>query len=93
MLHREYPTSSELAGNTTAWLTERSIYRALQSKALELERQRATDNLKKGLAHRPDRETLVERMSDYSLLTAEFIPSSPPAPPYKTQANSEGGNP
>ncbi|KAF2476561.1 uncharacterized protein BDR25DRAFT_309933 [Lindgomyces ingoldianus] len=34
---------------------------ALQSKALELERQRATDNLKKGLAHRPDRETLVER--------------------------------
>ena len=78
---------------TTAWLTERSIYRALQSKALELERQRATDNLKKGLAHRPDRETLVERMSDYSLLTAEFIPSSPPAPPYKTQANSEGGNP
>jgi hypothetical protein len=33
----------------------------LQAKALELERQRATDNLKKGLAHRPDRETLVER--------------------------------
>ena len=36
-------------------------YRALQAKALELERQRATDNLKKGLAHRPDRDTLVER--------------------------------
>ncbi|PSN70095.1 hypothetical protein BS50DRAFT_571404 [Corynespora cassiicola Philippines] len=34
---------------------------ALQAKALELERQRATDNLKKGLSHRPDRETLVER--------------------------------
>ncbi|KAF2192317.1 hypothetical protein K469DRAFT_716835 [Zopfia rhizophila CBS 207.26] len=34
---------------------------ALQAKALELERQKATDNLKKGLAHRPDRETLVER--------------------------------
>lgn len=34
---------------------------ALQAKALELERQRATDNLKKGLAHRPDRDTLVER--------------------------------
>jgi len=35
--------------------------RALQAKALELERQRATDNLKKGLSHRPDRDTLVER--------------------------------
>lgn len=35
--------------------------RALQAKALELERQRATDNLKKGLAHRPDRDTLIER--------------------------------
>ncbi|KAH7126931.1 hypothetical protein B0J11DRAFT_579354 [Dendryphion nanum] len=34
---------------------------ALQAKALELERQRATDNLKKGLAHRPDRDALVER--------------------------------
>ncbi|KAF2876921.1 hypothetical protein BDV95DRAFT_481070 [Massariosphaeria phaeospora] len=34
---------------------------ALQAKALELERQRATDNLKKGLAHRPDRESLIEK--------------------------------
>ncbi|KAJ4286670.1 hypothetical protein N0V90_012922 [Kalmusia sp. IMI 367209] len=34
---------------------------ALQAKALELERQRATDNLKKGLQHRPEREELVER--------------------------------
>ncbi|KAF1958912.1 hypothetical protein CC80DRAFT_22121 [Byssothecium circinans] len=34
---------------------------ALQAKALELERQRATDNLKKGLEHRPDRDTLIER--------------------------------
>lgn len=34
---------------------------ALQAKALELERQRASDNLKKGLAHRPEREELVER--------------------------------
>jgi len=39
----------------------RRLHRALQAKALELERQRATDNLKKGLAHRPDRDTLVER--------------------------------
>ncbi|KAF2814645.1 uncharacterized protein BDZ99DRAFT_485288 [Mytilinidion resinicola] len=34
---------------------------ALQSKALELERQRATDNLKKGLSQRPERDELVER--------------------------------
>lgn len=26
-----------------------------------MERQRATDNLKKGLSQRPDRETLIER--------------------------------
>jgi len=37
------------------------LHRALQAKALELERQRATDNLKKGLAHRPEREELIER--------------------------------
>lgn len=42
-------------------LTTPSRCRALQAKALELERQRATDNLKKGLAHRPDRDTLIER--------------------------------
>ncbi|KAF2270889.1 hypothetical protein CC78DRAFT_5287 [Lojkania enalia] len=42
-------------------LLDTSAAPALQAKALELERQRATDNLKKGLAHRPDRETLVER--------------------------------
>jgi hypothetical protein len=34
---------------------------ALQARALELERQRATDNLKKGLAHRPERDDLVQR--------------------------------
>ncbi|KAF2202591.1 hypothetical protein GQ43DRAFT_305485 [Delitschia confertaspora ATCC 74209] len=44
---------------------------ALQSKALELERQRATDNLKKGLQQRPDRETLIER---------NILPSSTAAP-------------
>ena len=40
-------------------LTQRSS--ALQSTAIELERQRATDSLKKGLEKRPDREELVER--------------------------------
>lgn len=34
---------------------------ALQAKALELERQRVTDSLKKGLANRPEKEILVER--------------------------------
>jgi uncharacterized membrane protein len=35
--------------------------RALQAKALELERQRATDQLKKGLNARPERADLIER--------------------------------
>jgi hypothetical protein len=34
---------------------------ALQAKALELERQRATDHLRKGLNQRPAREDLVQR--------------------------------
>jgi len=34
---------------------------ALQSAAVELERQRAADSLRKGLEKRPDREELVER--------------------------------
>lgn len=38
-----------------------SPHRALQARALELERQRATDNLKKGLASRSSRENLVQR--------------------------------
>lgn len=38
-------------------------YRALQSAAQELERQRATDSLKKGLEKRPEKEELVERMT------------------------------
>lgn len=36
--------------------------RALQATALDLERQRATDSLKKGLEKRPEREELVESM-------------------------------
>jgi len=35
--------------------------RALQAKALELERQRATDNLRKGLNQRPARDDLIQR--------------------------------
>jgi hypothetical protein len=36
-------------------------YRALQAAQQELERQRITDNLKKGMEHRPDRDELVAR--------------------------------
>lgn len=35
--------------------------RALQSVQQELERQRVTDSLKKGLEHRPERQELVDR--------------------------------
>ena len=35
--------------------------RALQSTAQDLERQRATDSLKKGLEKRPERDELIER--------------------------------
>lgn len=36
-------------------------FRSLQAKQLELERQKATDSLRKGLEKRPDREELIER--------------------------------
>lgn len=39
--------------------------RAIQSAALELERQRAADSLRKGLEKRPEREELIERVSPY----------------------------
>lgn len=38
------------------------MYSSLQAAQQELERQRATDNLKKGLEHRPEREELERRM-------------------------------
>jgi hypothetical protein len=41
--------------------TNRLTNRALQAKALELERQRATDNLRKGLNQRPARDDLIQR--------------------------------
>jgi len=37
---------------------------ALQARQAELERQRITDNLKKGLSKRPEKEELVERASN-----------------------------
>ena len=45
---------------------------ALQARQQELERQRATDNLKKGLEKRPERGELVERKCHLSLLHNRF---------------------
>jgi hypothetical protein len=39
------------------------LNRALQAAAHELERQKVTDSLRKGLEKRPQREDLVERES------------------------------
>jgi hypothetical protein len=49
---------------------------ALQARQLELERQRATDNLKKGLGKRPEREELIERKWYLSLLHRSSRPLS-----------------
>ena len=51
-------------GRWTEWRERADIVvnRALQSAAQDLERQRATDNLRKGLEKRPEKEELVERM-------------------------------
>ena len=42
--------------------------RAIQSTALELERQRAADSLRKGLERRPEREELIERGSPFKAI-------------------------
>jgi hypothetical protein len=52
------PPRSLFAFYTLSRLTHIS---ALQAKALELERQRATDNLRKGLNQRPARDDLIQR--------------------------------
>ena len=43
------------------WDGAREKNRAIQSAQLELERQQASDSLRKGLEKRPEREELVER--------------------------------
>ncbi len=48
-------------------------YSALQSAAQELERQRATDSLKKGLEKRPEREELIERGSTNGLFLSPWL--------------------
>jgi len=46
---------------------------ALQAKQLELERQRATDNLKKGLGKRPERGELVDREFSFLFFSSRFV--------------------
>jgi uncharacterized membrane protein len=43
------------------------LARALQAKQHELERQKQTDNLRKNLEKRPEREELVERENNASV--------------------------
>ena len=54
---------------------------SLQAAAQELERQRATDSLKKGLERRPEREELVERkqLPPHHLLPSPISSPSPPS--------------
>ncbi len=44
--------------------------RSLQAKQLELERQKATDSLRKGLEKRPEKEELIERNSPEDLVVS-----------------------
>jgi len=44
-------------------LANRTLPSSLQAKQKELERQQAADNLRKGLAKRPERDELVESSS------------------------------
>ena len=50
-----------ILGSKRTELIDPTFHRALQSAAQELERQRATDSLRKGLEKRPEKEELVER--------------------------------
>lgn len=55
-----YDTGCAVYNNMT------DMYSSLQAAQLELERQRNTDNLRKGLEHRPEREELERRV--YTIL-------------------------
>jgi len=46
---------------------------SLQAAAVELERQRASDSLKKGLEKRPQREDLIERKCIPQLLNRNSL--------------------
>lgn len=51
--------------------------RSIQAMRQKLDRQRASDNLKKNLEHRPERDELVERMFSnppfFRLLFLDFV--------------------
>jgi hypothetical protein len=63
MQHRKQkrPLSPIAADPLNVSLTALCVPRALQQAALELNRSKITDSLKKGLEHRPERDALVER--------------------------------
>lgn len=52
------------------------VNRALQAKALELERQQVTDSLKKGLEHRSERDELIGRKLTPTILPARLYDMS-----------------
>lgn len=66
MPHRTYNPHLQRSGQEA-----NCQHSALQSAAQELERQRATDSLKKGLEKRPEKEELVERMMVSNALRRE----------------------
>ena len=59
MQHREYFDSDPIVAPNAHVINK---IRAIQAAQLELERQQATDSLRKGLEKRPEREQLIERM-------------------------------
>lgn len=59
------------------------VFRSLQAAALELERQKVSDSLKKGLEKRAEREDLIERENFFlPLLLLSII--SYVLPPFNT---------
>ena len=59
MQHREYFDFDPIVAPNAHVINK---IRAIQAAQLELERQQATDSLRKGLEKRPEREQLIERM-------------------------------
>jgi len=63
------------------------MLRGIQAAQHELEKQKITDNLKKGLGQRPERDALIERKSTASIWirlthisTGNILPDSTAAP-------------
>lgn len=56
------PFTAHKAPTSFRTSTDEPVNRALQAAQHELERQKITDSLKKGLESRPDKDSLVESM-------------------------------